>query len=262
MRHDNVRTIAFACLLVAALPGAAAAEAARVLTEHDVMGFMVRWAEAEKSEDFDNFLPLIHPDAVYRTSDRDYAGLASIRQSMEGTFAGGSDQNYYMEDIEVSYVGQESATVTYSWNWTGETPVGVPFHITGRGTKVLVRGDDGLQVRLIHLNQDTVSAGGLKMRSNEDQQALLENRIAMDGARFDSIAGRYLADGELTLEFYREADKAYVRMVETGFVGEIVPIAANHYLLLTGHDVAYRFLPEGTLESQLGPRLRFYKKQS
>lgn len=128
------------------------------LTHTAVLEFVDRWVAAEASEDFDNLVPLIHPNAVYRSNDGDHVGLNAIRQSFEGTFGGSPEQNYYIENVKVTYAGLQSATVIYSWNWTGKTPAGTNFRVTGRGTKMIARDEAGLRLRLLHLNQDTAVA--------------------------------------------------------------------------------------------------------
>ncbi len=128
------------------------------LTRTDVLQFMDRWVTAEASEDFNQLVPLIHPQAVYRSSGGDHFGIDAIRGSFEGTFASNPDQRYVVEDTKITYVGAQSATVVYAWIWTGTTPDGVSFKITGRGSKVVVRDETGLRLRLLHLNQDSAVA--------------------------------------------------------------------------------------------------------
>ena len=124
------------------------------LTEADALQFMARFEAALATEDFANVAPLIHPQAVFRFSEGDHSGMAEIRTAMERTWAHEvNDERYYLTDKRVLRSGEGSATVLFTWNWSGDSPEHGPFEIVGRGTVQLVRHDGEIKILLEHLSR-------------------------------------------------------------------------------------------------------------
>jgi ketosteroid isomerase-like protein len=133
------------------LPYASAMSSHPPLAESDVRDFMSRYEAALGSEDFDQVAPLIHPDALYRFNDGDFKGHEAIRGAFEKTWALEiEDVTYEMRDIDVVSLTTESATVAFTFHWSGKGPNG-RFEATGRGTLVIVRLENDLVVVLEHL---------------------------------------------------------------------------------------------------------------
>ena len=133
-------------------PSSAAGEP---ITNTAALEFVDRWVAANKSKDFGNLQPLIHPKAMYRNQDGDLVGLNDIRQSFEGTISS-PDENYNIDNVRVTYAGSESATVAYTWIMTDKTLDGRLGRLTGRGTIVINREEGQLKLRLLHTNVDAV----------------------------------------------------------------------------------------------------------
>lgn len=125
-----------------------------MVTEAEALDFMARWQAAGESEEWARVDELLHPSAVVRFNDGDHSGPA-IRAAFEGTWAidAGPEERYVVSDVRVVHCGEESATVMFSWRWSG-VAAGEPFEVGGRGTSVLVRSDDGLRLVLEHLSRD------------------------------------------------------------------------------------------------------------
>ena len=146
---SRVIAVSLSLLVLAGSPTARAE-----LTEAQALQFMVRFEVALATEDFANVEPLIHPQAVFRFSGGDHSGMAEIRTAMERTWAHEvKDERYYLTDKQVLRSGKESATVLFTWNWSGGSPEHGPFEIVGRGTVQLVRHNGAIKILLEHLSR-------------------------------------------------------------------------------------------------------------
>jgi hypothetical protein len=125
-----------------------------MVTEAEALDFIARWQTAAESEEWPRVEELLHPSAMVRFNDGDHTGPA-IRAAFEGTWAldAGADERYAVSDTRVVHLGEDSATVAFSWRWSGASN-GEPFEVGGRGTSVIVRTDAGLQLVLEHLSRD------------------------------------------------------------------------------------------------------------
>ena len=98
--------------------------------------------------------PFIHPQAVFRFSEGDHSGMAEIRAAMERTWAFEvSNERYCLTDQRVLHGGNDSATVLFTWNWSGDSAERGPFEILGRGTVQLVRDSGATKILLEHLSR-------------------------------------------------------------------------------------------------------------
>lgn len=139
-------------LLGLMMAGAATVQAE--LTEREALQFMARFEAALATEDFTQVAPLVHPQAVFRFSEGDHSGMAGIRAAMERTWSFEvDDERYYLTDKRVLLSGKDSATVVFTWNWSGDSGEHGPFEITGRGTVQLVRHEGAIKILLEHLSR-------------------------------------------------------------------------------------------------------------
>jgi ketosteroid isomerase-like protein len=123
------------------------------ISEASVAEFLKRFEQAQGTQSFSNVVDMIHPDAIFRFNDGDYRGHAAIRKAFEETWAYDvTDERYHLADVEVMSTDADSATATFTFNWSGYGPDG-PFHIVGRGTVVIVRHDGALKVAVEHLSR-------------------------------------------------------------------------------------------------------------
>lgn len=123
------------------------------IAEAQILEFLKRFEKAQSTQAFDNVVPLIHPDGLFRFNDGDYRGMDEIRSAFETTWAHDvEDERYYLSDIEIEHAGASSATATFKFHWSGKGPDG-PFHIVGRGTTVVVRHQGSLKILVEHLSR-------------------------------------------------------------------------------------------------------------
>jgi ketosteroid isomerase-like protein len=116
----------------------------------EVSRFLVRFEELAEREDFDLIRDLIHERAVFRFNDGDFVGRPAIQAAFEKTWRGDptvKKARFYLSDIVVLTTDQNTASVTYTYNWHGSQG-GREFSIRGRGTRVLLH--EGGQWRIVH----------------------------------------------------------------------------------------------------------------
>ncbi|MDC6166496.1 YybH family protein [Paucibacter sp. XJ19-41] len=116
-----------------------------------VIEFLHRFEDLAMKEDFDLIREMIHERAFFRFNDGDFLGRAAIQAVFEKTWCGTPGvrkTRFYLSDIVVLSTDQFSATATYTYNWEGSQD-GRDFRIQGRGSRVLLKGEDG-QLRIIH----------------------------------------------------------------------------------------------------------------
>ena len=140
-------------LLFAVIISGCSMNANHQISEADVRDFLTRYEHASATQAFANVVGLIHPDALFRFSDGDFRGREAIQAAFERTWAYDlEDERYYLTDVEVMNTDANSATATFTFNWSGTAPEG-PFEIAGRGTVVLVRHDGKLKILIEHLSR-------------------------------------------------------------------------------------------------------------
>ena len=126
-----------------------------MITEDQVREFLHAFERLAGEKDFSRVEELVHKDAYFRFNDGDFRGREQIRQVFEKTWAASGrveDENFYLTDIVVLSLDENSAAATYTYNWEGRFEDRA-FTITGRGTRVLVRVDGQLQIVHEHLSR-------------------------------------------------------------------------------------------------------------
>jgi ketosteroid isomerase-like protein len=124
------------------------------ISESEIRSLLADYEAASNRYVFDDVAGMIHPDATYRFTDGDFIGIEAIRGAFEQTWANSAnvvDERYWLTDVKVIHTDENSASITYDFNWTGVAPRG-PFTTTGRGTAVIVRNGDKLQFIYEHLS--------------------------------------------------------------------------------------------------------------
>ena len=123
-----------------------------LITDTEIREFLKEYEAAANSEDFGNVRDMIHPDAIFRVTDGDFIGREAIQGAFEKTWGLDiQDERYYLTNINVVSKDVKSATVTFTFNWTGVVE-GRPMHTIGRGTSVIMRNGERLQIILEHLS--------------------------------------------------------------------------------------------------------------
>ena len=120
----------------------------------EVEDFLVNFEKLASEQDFDLLEPKVHPDAVFRFNDGDHHGIHAVRAAFEATWARSADAeevDFYLTDIKVLSLDQGSASATYNYTWRGRFGDRT-FAVQGRGTRVLVRHGDTLQILHEHLS--------------------------------------------------------------------------------------------------------------
>lgn len=122
------------------------------ITDAEIRDFLKKYEAAANSGDFANVRDMIHPDAIFRFTDGDFIGREAVQAAFEKTWGLDiQDERYYMTNINIVSKDAKSATITFTFNWTGLVK-GKPVHTVGRGTSVIVRNGDSLQFILEHLS--------------------------------------------------------------------------------------------------------------
>lgn len=125
------------------------------LSAHGVVEFLHHFERLAAQEDFELLRALIADDAFFRFSDGDFIGHDAIQAAFEKSWRGDPTVHkaaFYLSDITVLSVDQQSASATYTWHWEG-TQGDQRFTIRGRGTRVLRLGPQGLQIAHEHLSR-------------------------------------------------------------------------------------------------------------
>lgn len=112
---------------------------------------MARFEEAANSGDFSNVAPLLAPDAVFWFTDGSFEGVDEVRRAFEATWAVIRDETYRIEGVRWLALSGSVAVCAYRFSSHG-TVNGEPFSASGRGTTVLVRGQDGWRIAHEHLS--------------------------------------------------------------------------------------------------------------
>ena len=122
------------------------------ITPEEVVAFMRRFEQLANAKDFSKVAGMIHQHAVFRFTDGDFIGLEAVRGAFEKTWGYNTDEEtYYLTDIKVLSTDSKSASATYTFHWEGVVR-GKPFKIRGRGTRVIVRNGETLQIVHEHLS--------------------------------------------------------------------------------------------------------------
>lgn len=122
------------------------------ITDAEIRDFLEKYEAAANSGDFANVRDMIHPDAIFRFTEGDFIGHNPIQAAFEKTWGHDiQDDRYYLTNVNVVSKDMKSATITFTFNWTGRVE-GRPVHTVGRGTSVIVRNGGHLQFILEHLS--------------------------------------------------------------------------------------------------------------
>jgi ketosteroid isomerase-like protein len=122
------------------------------ITHSEIEIFLKRYEDATNTHVFSNVANLIHPDATYRFTDGDFIGIEAIRKAFEDTWGSIKDEVYSLSDLKIIAVDLNSASITYTFNWSGVVD-GEQKSGNGRGTNIIVRSADGLQCIHEHLSR-------------------------------------------------------------------------------------------------------------
>ena len=123
-------------------------------TGEGVVQFLNRFDELSLKEDFGLIQDLIHVQAVFRLHDGDHVGRAAIRELMEKSWQGSSGlkrERFYLSEIQVLTIDEESAAATFTYNWVGSMGP-QSFSLQGRGTRVVVVVGGRMQIVHEHLS--------------------------------------------------------------------------------------------------------------
>lgn len=125
------------------------------ISADEVVRFLTRFEELAEQEDFDEIQDMVHERAFFRFNDGDFIGRDAVRAAFEKTWTGDPNvqkTRFHLTDIVVLSTDQRSAAATYTYNWEGVMD-DKPFRVQGRGTRVLVRVGDRLQIVHEHLSR-------------------------------------------------------------------------------------------------------------
>jgi ketosteroid isomerase-like protein len=109
------------------------------LTPEAVTHFLHHFEQLAEREDFALVREFIAEDAFFRFNDGDHIGRAAIQAAFEKTWRGTpgvKKARFYLSEITVLSIDQQTASATYTWHWEGAQG-DKPFAIKGRGTRVL-----------------------------------------------------------------------------------------------------------------------------
>jgi ketosteroid isomerase-like protein len=109
------------------------------LNAQAVVAFLHHFEALAEHEDFERVRGLIGEQAFFRYNDGDHIGHAAIEAAFEKSWRGNPQvkkARFYLSDITVLSVDQQTATATYTWHWEGAQGTQA-FQIKGRGTRVL-----------------------------------------------------------------------------------------------------------------------------
>lgn len=109
---------------------------------------LAAYEERINAQNFDLLLDLIAPDATFWFTSGTHRGIAAIRAAFEATWqVMGSDEHYWLTDIEWVAEGDAAAGCIYQFNWSAGGNSG-----SGRGTTVLARTSAGWRIVHEHLS--------------------------------------------------------------------------------------------------------------
>lgn len=120
------------------------------ITPEAVVAFLHEFEQLAEREDFALIRELIDEQAFFRFNDGDYVGREAIQAAFEKTWRDDPSikrARFYLTDIVVLAVDQQTAAATYTYNWEGSQGEQT-FAIRGRGTRV-VRWEEG-RFRIVH----------------------------------------------------------------------------------------------------------------
>lgn len=124
------------------------------ISESEIFEFLQHYERASQSRDFSTVMDFIHPDALFRFNDGDYAGRQAIQAAFVNTWAHDViNEHYEISDKRIIYANTESAVVAFTFRWSGLVK-SQSFQNKGRGTSVIVRAGTRLQIVCEHLSRD------------------------------------------------------------------------------------------------------------
>lgn len=100
--------------------------------------------------------PFIHDEAVMTFSEGTFRGKTAVRQAFEKTFALIKEEQYWLEQVQWLWRGEETAVCVYTFHWQGLIH-GKPAAGSGRGTSVLQKTAVGWQILTEHLGPNPPS---------------------------------------------------------------------------------------------------------
>lgn len=115
--------------------------------------FFAGFEAAQNAQVFDQVIPFLHPDVVFRFNDGDFRGLDEARGAFEATWAHDvKDERYWTSGRSVEWRSDDAALVTFAYHWRGTTNEGT-FEVAGRGTSLLVEIEGELKLLMEHLSR-------------------------------------------------------------------------------------------------------------
>jgi hypothetical protein len=125
------------------------------ITEQAVVAFLNEFEKLAERENFALIRDMIDENAFFRFNDGDFVGRPAIQASFEKTWRGDptvKKVSFYLTDIKVLTLDDNTATATYTYNWEGSQGDRV-FSIRGRGTRVLIMHGQGFRIVHEHLSR-------------------------------------------------------------------------------------------------------------
>jgi len=125
------------------------------ITADAVVAFLHAFERAAEREDFGLIREMVDEHAYFRFNDGDFKGRPAIQAAFEKTWRGDPTvrkARFYLTDIVVLTVDENTATATYTYNWEGAQGERA-FVIRGRGTRVLVRHEGAFRIVHEHLSR-------------------------------------------------------------------------------------------------------------
>jgi ketosteroid isomerase-like protein len=145
-------------VLAVVLAGCAAnlnARSTMPVTAEAVVAFLHEFESIAEREDFSLIREMIDENAYFRFNDGDFIGRPAIQAAFEKTWRGDptvKKARFYLADIAVLTIDENTATATYTYNWEGAQGERT-FVIRGRGTRVLVHHEGRFRIVHEHLSR-------------------------------------------------------------------------------------------------------------
>lgn len=111
---------------------------------------MRTYEAALATQDWQVVKPYFHPDVCVTFNDGTYKGLAEVARAFERTFALIKDEQYQISHLHWAFQNEVTAVCLYNFHWSGLIN-GQPASGGGRGTSVLINGENGWQIIAEHL---------------------------------------------------------------------------------------------------------------
>jgi len=102
------------------------------------------------TQDWEVVAPFFHPDVCVTFNDGTYKGLTEVATAFKRTFSLIKEEKYSITDIHWVMQNERMAVCLYHFHWRGIIN-GEAASGGGRGTSVLVQGENGWQIIAEHL---------------------------------------------------------------------------------------------------------------